>query len=118
MKKIAVFAIGAILAGSTLLADSVKLQGTIAEIYDNNKTLLIDSIYGGQMAVKVLPNTEIDMDDCGIFGMDKRGMFKDLNVGDFLEVKLYYPSTMNTPTNSQVVPVAREIEIQCYKKAY
>ncbi|MEE6566581.1 hypothetical protein VWM73_12210, partial [Campylobacter coli] len=41
--------------------------------HDNNKTLLIDSIYGGQMAVRILPNTEIDMDNCGIFGMDKHG---------------------------------------------
>ncbi|EJV0379047.1 hypothetical protein N5257_001978, partial [Campylobacter coli] len=81
MKKSILFA-SALLASSMLFADSLKLQGTIAEVYDNNKTLLIDSIYGGQMAVRILPNTEIDMDNCGIFGMDKHGKFKDLKVGD------------------------------------
>ena len=114
MKKI--FFLVASLASTILLADSVKLEGTIAQIYDNNKTLLIDSVYGGQIAIKVLPNTEIEMDDCGIFGTDKDGTFKDLKVGDFLESKIFYgmPITPNTPA----IPVARKIEIQCYKKAY
>ena len=112
MKKIALAL--AVLSNTLLIADSVKLQGTINQVYDNNKTLLIDSIYGGQTAVKVLPNTQIDMDDCGIFGTDKSGTFKDLKTGDFLEIKLYYTNTPNQP----VLPVAREIEVQCYKKAY
>ncbi|TKX29166.1 hypothetical protein [Campylobacter estrildidarum] len=114
MKKILFLA--ACIVGSTLMADSVKLEGTIAQIYDNNKTLLIDSIYGGRMAIKVLPNTEIEMDDCGIFGTDKEGTFRDLKVGDFLESKIFYGMPI-TP-NTQVIPVARKIEIQCYKKAY
>lgn len=117
MKKSILFA-SALLTGSMLFADSVKLQGTIAEVYDNNKTLLIDSIYGGQMTVRILPNTEIDMDNCGIFGMDKHGKFKDLKVGDFLEVKLYYPGYSSNPTQAPAIPVAREIDIECYKKAY
>ena len=66
------------------------------------------------MSVKVLPNTQIDMDDCGIFGMDKSGTFKDLKSGDFLEIKLYYTNMQN----QTALPVAREIEVQCYKKAY
>ncbi|EPT3079299.1 hypothetical protein ACVQDO_001576 [Campylobacter jejuni] len=115
MKKSILFA-SALLASSILFADSLKLEGTIAQIYDNNKTLLIDSIYGGQMAIKVLPNTEIEMDDCGIFGTDKDGTFKDLKVGNFLESKISY-GTPATP-NTQAIPVARKIEIQCYKKAY
>lgn len=115
MKK-NILAIGVLLASLTLFADSVKLEGTIAQIYDNNKTLLIDSIYGGQMSIKVLPNTKIEMDDCGIFGTDKDGTFKDLKVGDFLESKISY-GVATTP-NTQAIPVAREIEIQCYKKAY
>ncbi|EPI8555653.1 hypothetical protein ACS98Z_001821, partial [Campylobacter jejuni] len=43
MKKSILFA-SALLASSMLFADSLKLEGTIAQIYDNNKTLLIDSI--------------------------------------------------------------------------
>ncbi len=115
MKK-SVLALVAILSGSILLANSVKLEGTIAQIYDSNKTLLIDSIYGEQIAIKILPSTEIEMDDCGIFGMDKSGTFKDLKVGDFLESKISY--RLSTTQNVQSVPVARKIEIQCYKKAY
>lgn len=115
MKKSILFA-SALLASSMLFADSLKLEGTIAQIDDNNKILLINPIYGGEMTIKVLPNTEIEMDDCGILGMDKYGTFKDLRVGDFLESKISYgvPATPNT----QAIPVARKIEIQCYKKAY
>ncbi|HDZ5065653.1 TPA: hypothetical protein RTH03_001276 [Campylobacter jejuni] len=115
MKKSILLA-SALLTSSILLADSLKIEGTIAQIYDNNKTLLIDSIYGEQIAIKVLPNTEIEMDDCGIFGTDKEGTFKDLRVGNFLESKIFYgtPAT----SNAQAIPVARKIEIQCYKKAY
>ncbi|MBM0636464.1 hypothetical protein LNU06_00195 [Campylobacter sp. VicNov18] len=113
MKK-HIFIVWAVLASSMLFAHSVKIQGTIAQIYDNNKTLLIDSIYGGQMAIKVLPNTEIEMDDCGIFGTDKEGSFKDLKEGNFLESKISYGNS-STPNS---IPVARKIEVQCYKKAY
>ncbi|MBK1972402.1 hypothetical protein JG677_05605 [Campylobacter sp. TTU-622] len=102
---------------TNLLADGIKIQGSIAEIYDNNKTLLIDTIHGGQMAIKILPNTEIDMDNCGLFGMDKKGMFKDLKTGDFLEAKIYYMSSSATPSNT-AIPTARKIEIECRKKAY
>lgn len=102
---------------TNLLADGIKIQGSIAEIYDNNKTILIDAIHGGQVAIKILPNTEIDMDDCGIFGMDKKGMFKDLKIGDFLEAKVYYMSSAITPP-STTIPTARKIEIECRKKAY
>lgn len=51
MKKSILFA-SALLASSMLFADSLKLEGTIAQIYDNNKTLLIDSIYGGTNGYK------------------------------------------------------------------
>ncbi|MDX2323499.1 hypothetical protein OXW40_04525 [Campylobacter hepaticus] len=110
MKKHILIA-SALLTASMLFGQSVKIQGTIAQIYDNNKTLLIDSIYGGQVAIKVLPNTKIEMDDCGIFGTDKDGAFKDLKIGDFLESKIAYE-------NSKNLPLAKKIEIQCYKKAY
>ena len=81
-----------------LLADSIKLEGTIAQIDDNNKTLLINTIYGGEMTIKVLPNTKIEREGCGILGMDKDGTFKDLRIGDFLESKISYgvPATPNT----------------------
>ncbi|WP_299547457.1 hypothetical protein [uncultured Helicobacter sp.] len=94
-------------------ASSFKLQGTIAKANIKDKTILVDSIYGDSVAVKVLPNTEIDMDNCGVFGIDKYGTFKDLVPGTFVEIKLYFQE------NNKANPIAREIEIECYKnKAY
>lgn len=97
------------------LASSFKLQGTIAKANTKDKTILVDSIYGDSVMVKILPNTEIDMDNCGIFGIDKYGTFKDLTPGTFVEIKLYFQDLNNGKAN----PIAREIEIECYKnKAY
>lgn len=94
---------------------SFKLQGTIAKANIEDKTILVDSIYGDRVLVKVLPNTEIDMDNCGIFGIDKYGTFKDLKPGTFVEIKLYFQNSNENKPN----PIAREIEIECYKnKAY
>lgn len=100
---------------SSSLASSFKLQGTIAKTNSTDKTIIVDSIYGDSVAVKVLPNTEIDMDNCGVFGIDKYGTFKDLTPGTFVEIKLYFQDLNNGKAN----PIAREIEIECYKnKAY
>ena len=52
-------------------ASSFKLQGIIASADHTNKTITVDSIYGDSVVVKILPNTEIEMNDCGIFGIDK-----------------------------------------------
>ncbi|MBX7490355.1 hypothetical protein [Helicobacter turcicus] len=104
----------AILAVSSL-ASSFKLQGTIAQTNSADKTIVVDSIYGDSVVVKVLPNTEIDMDNCGVFGIDKYGTFKDLTPGTFVEIKLYFQDFNNGKAN----PIAREIEIECYKnRAY
>lgn len=94
-------------------ASSFKLQGIIASADHTNKTITVNSIYGDSVVVKILPNTEIEMNDCGIFGIDKYGTFKDLTPGTFVEIKLYFQN--NTGTN----PIAHEVEIECYKnKAY
>ena len=101
---------------STLsFANSYKLQGTIAAVNPEDKTIMVDSIYGDHVVVKILPNTEIEMDNCGVFGTDKDGTFKDLTPGTFVEMKLYFQNTHNTKSH----PIATEIEIECYKnKAY
>lgn len=94
-------------------ASSFKLQGIIASADHTNKTITVDSIYGDSVAVKILPNTEIEMNDCGIFGIDKYGTFKDLTPGTFVEIKLYFQD------NAGANPIAREVEIECYKnRAY
>lgn len=116
MKKSILF-LSTCLTSSILFANDIKLEGIINQIYDNNKSLLIDSVYGGQNSVKVLPNTKIEMDNCGIFGTDKDGKFKDLKEGDFVEIKIYYPHHLNS-NSTQTQSVAKEIEVQCHKKAY
>ncbi|TLD85401.1 hypothetical protein LS70_001965 [Helicobacter sp. MIT 11-5569] len=100
---------------ATSLASSFKLQGTIAKTNNADKTITVDSIYGDSVVVKILPNTEIEMDNCGAFGINKYGTFKDLTPGTFVEIKLYFQNLNNGQTN----PIAREIEIECYRnKAY
>lgn len=111
MKRCFVF-LALFLTSSWLFADGYKIYGTISQLYENNKTLIIDSVNGASMAVKVMPNTEIDMDNCGLFGMDKQGKWKDLKVGEFVEMKLYYQA------KSEATTLVKEIQIDCDKKAY
>lgn len=94
--------------------DSFKLEGTIASVDNTNKTITVDSIYGDSIVVQVLPNTEIELDDCGVFGMGKYGTFKNLLPGTFVEIKLYFQNFNNG--NERANPIAYEIEIECYKK--
>ncbi|CAM4111552.1 hypothetical protein [Campylobacter armoricus] len=98
------------------------IYGVIVDINDGAKTILVDTTYGQKINMKILPNTEIDMDDCGIFGMDKQGTFKDLKVGTFIEAEIfkgYAQTTPNpqTPEQTQNITV-KEIKIDCKKRAY
>ena len=78
-----------------------------------------------------MPYTEIKGDDCGAFGQDVYGTFKDLTVGKFVEVdaipyggyNAYADSNAGAinpqtglPQNMQLT--AKEIEWKCYPKAY
>ncbi|WP_257912691.1 hypothetical protein UPTC15622_01610 [Campylobacter lari] len=104
------------------LAYADEIYGVITDVDDSTKTILIDTTYGEKMNVKILPNTEIDMDDCGIFGMDKYGTFKDLKVETFIEAKVFHSHAQTTPnpqTPNQVQNItAKEIKIECKKRAY
>lgn|GEM_PF-2548673 len=94
--------------------DSFKLEGIIASVDNVKKTITVDSIYGDTIVVQILPNTEIELDDCGMFGMSKYGTFKNLLPGTFVEIKLYFPALNNGGERAN--PIAYEIEIECYKK--
>lgn len=98
--------------GMSVFGDSFKLEGIIASI-DNEKTIIIDSVYGDSVVVQVLPNTEIELDNCGVFGISKYGTFKNLSLGAFVEVKLYFQNAAN---GERTNPIAYEIEVECYKK--
>ncbi|KAA6227216.1 MULTISPECIES: hypothetical protein [unclassified Campylobacter] len=119
-KKIATCLLALSLTG-VLYADS-GTYGTIVDINDAAKTILVETTYGQRINVKILPNTEIDMEDCGIFGTDKQGTFSDLQVGTFIKAKTFYGYgyDANQQQNPQQIQnaTAREIEIECKKRAY
>lgn len=93
-----------------------KIKGIIANVDNTSKTIIVDSFYGDSVVVQILPNTEIELDKCGVFGMDKYGTFKDLLPGLFVEMKLYF---QNSSDEGKTNPIAYEVEIECHKrKAY
>lgn len=107
------------------------VYGQIANVDNANKTITLASQTGGQLVIKVLPYTEIKGDDCGPFGMDVYGTFKDLTPGKFIKVEAvpyggynaYNNSNQNAinpqtglPSDGQLT--AKEIEWQCGRRAY
>jgi len=125
-KKIVAFFASFILA-SVAFGDGV--YGVIVDVSDASKSILVETTYGQRINMKILPNTEIDMDNCGIFGTDRYGTFRDLKVGTFIKAEIFYgygyynnqglPSQGN-PNDPNAVPTAtvKEIEIECGKRAY
>lgn len=108
MKKIALLGL---IFSSIVYAEGIF--GTIAQVDDGTKTILVETTSGKNLNMKILPNTEIEMDECGIFWTDKQGTFKDLKVGTFLEAKFFHANDANS-SNITV----KKIEIDCKKKAY
>ncbi|MDE5926479.1 MAG: hypothetical protein K2G68_07200, partial [Helicobacter sp.] len=97
---------------------------------NKNKTINLSGP-GGQLVIKVLPYTEIKGDDCGAFGQDVYGTFKDLTVGKFVEVEAIPYGGYNAYADSNAGAIdprtglpqsmqltAKEIEWKCYPKAY
>lgn len=120
MKKQIVVALATVLAGVSLYADS-WLQGSVMQVKENEKVVIIDTIHSGQVGVKILPNTKIELDDCGWFGLadswifSDYGNFWDLKVGRYIEVDAYYPAGV-MPQNANVT--ATKVEVKCRPKAY
>lgn len=107
----------AILGFSSFAYASDGIYGTIIDINDNTKTIIVDTTYGQKINMKILPNTEIDMDDCGIFGMDKTGNFTDLKIGTFIKAEFFHSNTKQPLDQIQNVMI-KEIKIDCKKRAY
>ncbi|WP_245892632.1 hypothetical protein [Helicobacter valdiviensis] len=113
--KTFIFVLTFLVLSNLAIAKHFKLEGVIVGSNNEEKTIEVDSLYGERLSIKILPNTEIDMDNCGPFGSDKYGTFKDLKKDTYVEIKVYYPQGMQ----GDVLPVAKEIEIECHKpKAY
>lgn len=129
LKLLGAFAAAAILSTSAMAYD-FDVAGQISAVDNQNKTITLSGL-GGQLVIKVMPYTEIKGDDCGAFGQDVYGTFKDLTVGKFVEVdaipyggyNAYADSNAGAinpqtglPQNMQLT--AKEIEWKCYPKAY
>lgn len=98
------------------------LHGTISAVDNANKTITLAGP-GGQVVIKVLPYTEIKGDDCGAFGQDVYGSFKDLTPGKFVKVEAIPNGGYNAYNGGQNAGlpqdlVAKEIEWKCMPRAY
>lgn len=116
MKKIIVLFIGLLLASSALYADhdDIETAGIITDVNNSAKTISIQTPFDTKMRIQIMPNTEVELDDCGVFGLyDGFGSFKDLKVGKFIEVELFNPSAMTTGKG-----IAKEVKLSCKRSAY
>ena len=120
MKK--TLAVLATLSLGLSVANAEDIYGTIIDINDASKTILVETSYGQKLNMKILPHTQIDMDECGIFWTDKQGTFKDLKVGTFLEAEIFQANTPMQPkvqdTQEVQMVTVKKIDIECKKKAY
>lgn len=129
-KVLSVVALAGVLSSSAMADWDFDVQGQITAVNQAQKTVTIGGPTG-TLTVKVLPYTEIKGDDCGPFGQDTFGTFNDLTVGKFIKIEAL-PSggynAYNTTNAGAVDPktglpanmelVAKEIEWNCYPRAY
>lgn len=118
MKKILTSAIIALSVGfGSLYADGYEIKGIIGNIDNNAKTISVNG-----MLIQVMPQTRIELDDCGIFGMDMNGKFTDLAVGSFVEVEAWPNQVVQNQIdtgNTTANYIASEITLECVStKAY
>lgn len=105
------------------------VRGAISAVDDKQKTITISGP-SGALTIKILPYTELKGDDCGAFGRDVYGTFKDLTVGKFVEIEaIPYNYDAYANSNAQAVDpktglpanmqfAAKEVEWKCRPKAY
>lgn len=107
---------------SVIFAGGIDLDGVITDINDANKTITINGFL-----VQILPQTKIELDECGIFGMDLAGKFVDLKVGAFVEAEVFpnmtsvagQYATQNAGSVGAPIYIAEEIEVKCTRnRAY
>lgn len=131
-KKLLSMVLGVCMCGSLSFADfDFDVNGQISAVDNTNKTITLSSMNGGKLVIKVLPYTEIKGDDCGAFGQDIYGSFRDLTIGKFVKVEAVPHGGYNAYnySNSQAIDpktqlpqnmelVAKEIEWKCIPRAY
>lgn len=132
LKVLASVFVASAMMGSVAMADfDFDVHGQISKVDDKNKTITLSSPNGGHLVIKILPYTEIKGDDCGAFGQDIYGSFKDLTVGKFVKVEAvpYGGYNAYNQNNSQAINpktglpnngelMAKEVEWNCMPRAY
>lgn len=120
MKKKMIVALGALFVSASLYADS-WLQGSVIKVDEAQKVVVIDTIHSGQVAVKILPTTKVELDNCGWFGLadswifTDKGNFWDIEVGRYVEVDGYYPAGVGANVSNTT---AVKVEVKCRPRAY
>lgn len=115
MKKIAIL-VAILLSSGVAFADGIELKGLITGIDNDKKTISINGTL-----IQVLPQTEITLDDCGIFGTDVRGKFVDLKLNSFVEAEVFANmlnvageyATADAGKSGAPAYIAEEIELKC-----
>ncbi|PZT47455.1 hypothetical protein B6S12_09085 [Helicobacter valdiviensis] len=126
-----VFVAGAMMSSVAMAGYDFDVHGQISKVDDKNKSITLASPNGQELVIKILPYTEIKGDDCGAFGQDIYGSFKDLTVGKFVKVEAvpYGGYNAYNQNNSQAINpkiglpnngelIAKEVEWKCVPKAY
>lgn len=109
-----------------ILSADWDITGQITAINPETKVITLGGYGGGAMNIQVLPHTQLDGDDCGLFGLwDTWGSFNDLYVGQIVEVDLLqgvypYNAVPQSPdaANNPPLMTARKIEWKCTRRAY
>lgn len=103
----------------SFLFAGMDVKGLITSIDHSKKTITINN----NITIQVLPQTEIKLDDCGMFGNDIYGKFTDLKVNSFVDVDVFMMGNQMSasPQNQadSLSYIAEEIELQCHRnRAY
>ncbi len=130
LKLFGILAMSLAFATSAMADWDFDVSGQISAVDPAKKTITISGP-GGQLTVTVLPYTEIKGDDCGPFGQDIYGTFRDLTVGKFVQIEAIPYGGYNAFNNSNANAInpqtglpqnmqltAKEIEWKCYPRAY
>lgn len=113
-----------LLSGALIAGDNdFDVYGQISAVDSVNKTITLASPGGQNIIFQVLPNTKITGDNCGPFGNDVYGTFKDLTIGKFVKVEAvqygaYPPAQSSNTPNNVVQYTATDIQWECGRKAY
>lgn len=113
-KKIFAFFAFVCVGFSSLYADW-DVYGVITARDDVQRTITLDSSSGAPMVVKVLPNTEVEKENCLLWVFDTWGDWSDLTPGTFVKAELVGNFHPNATAN---IPVVKEITIECGRKTY